>query len=138
MALPTNRCRNTHDIGAYLAAKPKDIYFPSLSDLTITTPFVNIPDAGMVDAECPSLDASTTCPVYNVRGECNHGFKCRFLGSHVRKDNSESGQWQVMIDHDKRALSAVTEQEMNFIEASGLKQVRSKKVWPSFKPLIVF
>ena len=82
----------------------------------------------MADAECPSLDLSTTCPVYNVKGKCDHGFKCRFLGGHVRKDDVGSNQWQVMIDEDKRAHSAVTETELNFIGPNGLRQVRSKKV----------
>lgn len=125
-ACHNHRCRNTHDIGAYLAAKPKDIHFPSLRDLSTTPPFVHIPDVQVVDAGCPSLDTSTTCPVYNVKGECNHGFKCRFLGNHVRKD--DDGRWQVTNDESKRALSAVSEHEVNFIGPTGLKQVRSKKV----------
>ncbi|OBZ66915.1 tRNA-dihydrouridine(47) synthase [NAD(P)(+)] [Grifola frondosa] len=34
------RCRFTHDIAAYLAAKPKDIHFPSPADLIDCPPFV--------------------------------------------------------------------------------------------------
>lgn len=124
------RCRNTHDIDAYLAAKPKDIHFPSLTDLTTVLPFVHIADTEMVDAGCPSLDNSTVCPVFIVRGECNHGFKCRFLGNHVCKD--ESGRWKVTQNEDRQALAAVTEQELNFIGPDSLKQVRSKKVGTHF------
>ncbi|CAL1709528.1 unnamed protein product [Somion occarium] len=120
-------CRNTHDVTAYLAAKPKDIHFPSLRDLGDTPPFVKpFPDEEiMTDAENPSLDFSTSCPVFEAQGECNTGLKCRFLGAHVRK--LDSGNWKVTVDEEKRARAATTEKELNFIDGIALKQVRSKK-----------
>jgi hypothetical protein len=48
------RCRFTHDVDAYLAAKPRDIRFPSITNISDIPPFV-------VGAE---KDESTavTCP----------------------------------------------------------------------------
>ena len=31
-----------------------------------------------------SLDLTTSCPIFNLKGFCTMGWKCRFLGSHVR------------------------------------------------------
>ncbi|KAI0080450.1 zinc finger dihydrouridine synthase [Panus rudis PR-1116 ss-1] len=117
-------CKNTHDVVAYLAAKPRDIHFPSLNDLSDVPPFVKVND-GMIDPENPSFDFSTTCPVYQFKGECNTGMKCRFLGAHVRK--GESGLWEVVIDEEKKARSAAAETELNFIDGTTLKQIRQKK-----------
>ena len=82
----------------------------------------------MTEAENPSLDRSTTCPVHETRGECNTGLKCRFLGAHYTKN--EAGTWDVTVNAEKQALTAVTETELNFITGETLKQIRSKKVCP--------
>ncbi|TCD67355.1 tRNA-dihydrouridine synthase 3 [Steccherinum ochraceum] len=120
-------CRNTHDIEAYLAAKTRDIYFPSFDNLTEEPPFVTLPseDAVMVDQSSPSMDPSTTCPVHAVRGECRMGLKCRFLGAHARK--TDAGDWEVTVDEEKKARSAVLEAELNFIGGETLKKLRTKK-----------
>ncbi|KAL4247532.1 tRNA-dihydrouridine(47) synthase [NAD(P)(+)] [Abortiporus biennis] len=120
-------CRNTHDIDAYLSQKARDIHFPSTSELLDSPPFVKPrPDAEMIDAQSPSLDFNTICPVYAVRGECKHGLKCRFLGAHVRK-GEDGRSWEMIKDEEKIAQSATTEPELNFIDAVTLKQLRTKK-----------
>lgn len=83
-------------------------------------------DETMTDAESPSLDRSTACPVYETRGECNTGLKCRFLGAHCTKN--DDGTWGVTVNEEKQARAAVTEAELNFINGETLKQIRSKKV----------
>ena len=72
------------------------------------------------------MDYSTTCPVFAETGECRHGLKCRFLGGHVRTD--DSGQLVLIRDEDKRARSAVSAKEVNFMNPDTLKLLRSKKV----------
>ena len=123
------RCRYTHDVSAYLAAKPRDIHFPSSDDLSSDPPFVRLPDVEMSEegAETTnSLDPTTTCPVFQRTGECRHGLKCRFLGSHVkRKDN---GELELVVDEDKKARVAAAETEVNFIDADTLRKIRTKKV----------
>jgi len=120
-------CRNTHDAEAYLAAKTRDIYFPSTELLADGPPFVKLPseDATMVDQSSPSIDPTTTCPVHAVRGECKTGLKCRFLGAHAQK--TDAGTWEVTVDEEKKARSAVLEAELNFIGADTLKKLRTKK-----------
>ncbi|KAI0654125.1 zinc finger dihydrouridine synthase [Cubamyces menziesii] len=123
-----SECRYTHDVSAYLAAKPRDIHFPSSDDLSSDPPFVRLPDVEMSEegAETTnSLDPTTTCPVFQRTGECRHGLKCRFLGSHVkRKDN---GELELVVDEDKKARVAAAETEVNFIDADTLRKIRTKK-----------
>jgi len=121
-------CRNTHDIAAYLAAKPKDIHFDPKGSFTNDPPFVeaDVDDTVMTDAACPSLDRSTTCPVHASRGECKYGLKCRFLGAHVRQ--SDDGTWELITDPEKIERTAVSETELNFADAEVLKKLRTKKV----------
>ncbi|KAJ2971166.1 hypothetical protein NUW54_g12561 [Trametes sanguinea] len=45
-----SRCRFTHDVAAYLAAKPRDIHLPSPEDLSDKPPFVRLPDVEMAEA----------------------------------------------------------------------------------------
>jgi hypothetical protein len=65
------RCRFSHDIGAYLAAKPQDLRIPSTSEFTDTSPFG--PDLSSVTKphpRYPNVDAATQCPIFAEMGEC--------------------------------------------------------------------
>ncbi|KAF8065084.1 hypothetical protein FPV67DRAFT_1562931 [Lyophyllum atratum] len=119
-------CRFTHDVPAYLAAKAQDIRIPEVSEISNTSPFVpDLPKLGKPHPEHQSLDLSTTCPVFAETGECRYGFKCRFLGGHVRSD--ESGQLALVGDEDKKARAALSSKEVNFVGPEIQKQLRSKK-----------
>ncbi|KAH9941524.1 hypothetical protein B0H21DRAFT_710495 [Amylocystis lapponica] len=72
----------------------------------------------------PTIRFSTTCPVYERTGECKHGYKCRFLGGHVRK--SDDSTLELIADQDKVAHGAVSETELNFIDPNTLKLLRTK------------
>ncbi|KZT01621.1 zinc finger dihydrouridine synthase [Laetiporus sulphureus 93-53] len=122
-----SECRFTHDASAYLAAKPRDVRFPSASDLINEPPFVQSPspDVEMADAKHPSVDFKTSCPVFEKTGECKHGLKCRFLGGHVRE--GEDGILELVVDEEKKGRAAVAEAEVNFIDANTLKMLRTKK-----------
>ncbi|KAF9011796.1 hypothetical protein BDQ17DRAFT_1387388 [Cyathus striatus] len=82
-----DKCKFTHDLSAYLAAKPQDLRIPATSEISESAPF------GPVDT-----NLGTVCPVFEETGECRYGFKCRFLGS-----------------HEKKAYAAVTAKEVNYI-----------------------
>ncbi|PIL29241.1 hypothetical protein GSI_09290 [Ganoderma sinense ZZ0214-1] len=120
-------CKFTHDVSAYLAAKPRDIYFPSTSEFTDEPPFVRLPDVEMEEGDAPktSLDPNTTCPLFQKTGECKHGFKCRFLGSHSRIQ--EGGELELLVDEKKKAHVAASETEVNFIDGDTLRKIRTKK-----------
>ncbi|KAI0320405.1 zinc finger dihydrouridine synthase [Amylostereum chailletii] len=119
-------CRFSHDIPAYLAAKPKDIYLPSSADLSVDPPYVNPPQSANDEADAPgSLNRSTHCPVYDEAGACRHGIKCRFLGGHA--STLEDGTLSVMEDPEKKAEMATATTELNFVTGPTLKLLRTKK-----------
>ncbi|SAM63830.1 related to DUS3-member of dihydrouridine synthase family [Ustilago bromivora] len=70
-----------------------------------------------VDPAHQSLDLTTSCPIFAVKGFCTMGWKCRFLGSHVRIVGASS-----LVDKDGGSGFA----------ASGLELVRDEerlKAW---------
>ncbi|KAJ3567931.1 hypothetical protein NP233_g6045 [Leucocoprinus birnbaumii] len=120
-----DKCRFSHDISAYLGAKKHDLRIPESSEIIDTAPFIEI-DRPVIKPHPshPSLDLATTCPVFAETGECRYGFKCRFLGAHVRVD----GENVVVIgDEDKKARSALTANELNFASNDVLNSLRTKK-----------
>jgi tRNA-dihydrouridine synthase 3 len=94
--------------------------------LNVQPPFVRSPDDPSATESGTSIDFSTVCPVFKERGECNQGFKCRFLGSHVRRD--DAGVYHLIQDEDKKAHSAVSMVELNFASPETIKLLRSRKV----------
>lgn len=124
-----DRCRNTHDIAAYIAAKPRDIRFPTADAISDSPPFVSSTqeDVPMPENESTSIDPTVKCPVFETLGECKHGLKCRFLGGHVHK--TDDGEYHLTVDEEKMARAALSETEVNFVGQDTLKLVRSKKVW---------
>ncbi|PPQ85978.1 hypothetical protein CVT25_001677 [Psilocybe cyanescens] len=122
-----DECRNTHDIASYLAAKTQDIHIPEISQFSDAPPFA--PEATPLrktHPAYPSLDLNTVCPVFAETGECRYGFKCRFLGGHIRI-SEESGELSLVDDEDKKARAAVTAREVNFVGPDVQKVLRSRK-----------
>lgn len=101
---------------------------PPISALSHEPPFVRQTEAdGSVEnAENSSVDFSTTCPVFEKTGECGHGFRCRYLGGHVRK--KDDSELELVADEEKKVRNIVAETELNFVMGDTLKQIRSKKV----------
>ncbi|GLB39772.1 putative catalyzes the synthesis of dihydrouridine, a modified base found in the D-loop of most tRNAs [Lyophyllum shimeji] len=119
-------CRFTHDIAAYLAAKAQDLRIPDTSEISNEPPFTpDVTNMGEPHPGHASLDLSTTCPIFAETGECRYGFKCRFLGGHVRSD--DSGKLQLLRDEDKKARAASTSREVNFVGPEIQKLLRSRK-----------
>ena len=125
-----SRCRFSHDIQAYLDAKPRDIFFPSAPMLSNVPPFVSLPSAaGGNETENPEespVDFTTRCPIFETTGSCRLGLKCRFLGGHVR--NAEDGTVALVEDEDKKAFTLTANTELNFVSPGTLKLLRMKKV----------
>jgi tRNA-dihydrouridine synthase 3 len=119
------RCRYSHDIGAYLAAKPKDIYFPTASDLSEQPPYVGTPPIAD-EHSFSTINSTIRCPVYETTGSCRYGLKCRFLSGHIQRN--EDGTFTVLEDSEKKAATADATSELNFLPADALKLLRKKKV----------
>ncbi|KAJ7594364.1 zinc finger dihydrouridine synthase [Mycena floridula] len=117
-------CRFNHDIQSYLAEKPRDIRWTS--EISNVAPFISAVETVPSIPEVPSLDLSTKCPVFAELGECKYGFKCRFLGDHVKRDDSD-GSLVVIQDEDAKSRAAVSMAELNFISPDTQKLLRSKK-----------
>ncbi|KAL4076835.1 hypothetical protein V8B97DRAFT_2084564 [Scleroderma yunnanense] len=120
-------CRFTHDIDAYLSAKPKNIHFPPANALKDSPPFV-VTDESLQHssaAEDSSLDFGTTCACFEEAGECRVGLKCRYLGAHAHKD--ENGVINLTVDEEKKSRVALTTTEMNHVSADTLKMIRTRK-----------
>lgn len=133
-----HRCRFSHDIPAYLAAKPKDIYFNTSDSVSDTYPYINIypssdPEA-KVDTEVSdshptpesSVDFTTHCPNFEETGSCRHGFKCRFLGGHVRK--AEDSTLTLIQDESKKSTTLRPSTEVNYLDGLTMKLLRTRKV----------
>jgi hypothetical protein len=76
-----------------------------------------------------SLDPTTMCPVYSETGKCKHGFKCRFLGAHVKATEDDfSDELSLAFDGEKAAHTAVSSVELNFVDPGVRKQLRTRKV----------
>ena len=132
------RCRLSHDIPAYLKAKPRDIFFPSESMLSSEPPFVALPSAakGTEESEEPSVDDfPTRCPMFEATGTCRIGLKCRFLGGHMHK--AEDGTVSVVEDEDRKRVALAANTELNFVSPTTLKLLRTKKVNLHFSPLVL-
>ncbi|KAJ7627148.1 zinc finger dihydrouridine synthase [Roridomyces roridus] len=117
-----DKCKNNHDIEAYLAAKPADLRFPQREDVA------DIPLPGAVDVveEGGHSDSwKAFCPVFEEAGECRYGFRCRFLGAHLH--NSDSGTPELVKDSQKVEYAAGANVETNRISGHAQKLLRTKK-----------
>ncbi|KAJ6483336.1 hypothetical protein C8R45DRAFT_1001123 [Mycena sanguinolenta] len=117
-----DKCRNNHDIAAYLAAKPSDLAFPTSEDVKV----MPIPDGSTMEID--PTNSKVVCPVFAELGECRYGFRCRFLSGHVRPASSDSGATSELIkDEDKMALAASNAVEVNRLSNHAQKLLRTKK-----------
>lgn len=119
-------CRFSHDLGAYLDTKPKDLFWPSETP-TFSTSVPFAPEHTFAASRLgPSIDAQTSCPIFLRLGDCRYGLKCRFLGGHVKAadPNENSG---IPVEVVKVDCPSPPE-EINFVHNSTLKELRSRKV----------
>lgn len=70
------RCRFSHDIAAYLAAKQQDLRIPDTFEISDAQPIA--PDFTTLTQTHPlysSVDLNTTCPIFVETGECRSVWK---------------------------------------------------------------
>jgi tRNA-dihydrouridine synthase 3 len=124
-------CRFSHDLPAYLKAKPKDLSWSAHPPLISScAPFLPPHEARPSDL-VPSVDLSTACPIFLEKGYCKHGFKCRFLGGHIRHTDSANGDVSALaiLRDETVELSRIGQtKEVNAIDPGVLKPLRSRKV----------
>ncbi|KZV79694.1 zinc finger dihydrouridine synthase [Exidia glandulosa HHB12029] len=117
-------CKFSHDIPAYLASKDPDILFPFPDALTAEPPFVR-PRERNPNALYESVDASTVCSGFLATGECKQGWKCRFLGAHVR--TGEDGTLELVKFETPGEKDKDADEECNFVGFQVLKALHGRK-----------
>ncbi|KAF8756123.1 tRNA-dihydrouridine(47) synthase [Rhizoctonia solani] len=122
-------CRFSHDIARYLSTKPTDLAFPS-KDLLTSQPFVSLPENQALSESHPSINKASACPNFACSGKCQSGFKCRYLGSHVELQESETGNiFKLIKDEEKYEKMKSNSLEFNF-PSSGLQKVLRTHKYP--------
>ncbi len=79
-------CRFAHDWSGYFGVKPHDIHLEARSAIKGEAPFV-MKKKRVISGEDElgrTVDLGTDCPVFRDMGWCPYGWRCRFLGGHVR------------------------------------------------------
>lgn len=126
-------CRFQHSWTGYWEVKPKDVHHEMASLLSDTEPFVRgiEPRVGGDDLMGKTIDITTECPVFKDLGYCTYGWRCRFLGGHVKKHEDKAGaeRWE-LIGHKDPATMSETERynESNWPKADTLTKLKNNKV----------
>ncbi|KAK7039920.1 tRNA-dihydrouridine(47) synthase [NAD(P)(+)] [Favolaschia claudopus] len=119
-----DQCRNNHDIPAYMAAKPADLSFPSAEEVQ-SMPLPKDMNADAPDTAPPPPIGKTACPVFSELGQCRFGFRCRFLGDHIRQ--TDTGTSELIKNEEKMAYAATASVEANRLSGHAQKLLRTKK-----------
>ncbi|KLO17293.1 zinc finger dihydrouridine synthase [Schizopora paradoxa] len=122
-----DECRNTHDITMYLSQKLADIIVrsPSISQNPTGDEKIDEDSCKNSGAFPESINTESRCPIYEEKGECKHGFKCRFLGGHVKR--LDDGSLDLLRDDTKVAQRKLDTTEINFMAPDTLKLLRTRK-----------
>ncbi|CCU98714.1 unnamed protein product [Malassezia sympodialis ATCC 42132] len=171
-----DQCKYGHDLCAYLTHKRRDIPFlappptgsvrtlpPDERDAYLDSLYAQAVQSEQPPAAAPppadpvqaSLDYSTECPYFSERGTCPAGWRCRFLGAHVRRVSAShacvGAEAQGMLGtglelvHDparaaawrSRPTTAQPENdEVNWLAPGVAKSLRSKKYAYDKAPII--
>ncbi|KAL7425046.1 tRNA-dihydrouridine synthase 3 [Cryptotrichosporon argae] len=94
-------CRFAHGWQEYFASKLPDLHHEPAGVLVGYAPFVQLGarDVGGDDVVGKTIDLATTCPVYKDLGFCTLGWRCRFLGGHVRRVEDEAADSPTRVGH---------------------------------------
>lgn len=140
-------CRRSHDLEAYFKGKPRDIrLIGGLGELRSEDPFVvDLAPATVTEMDKKeegdstsdvekTLDMTTSCPLFSIFGYCEHGWKCRFLGAHVRPllstdtststpvgpaSNRNIGGYELVTDEEKKAKVTASGEHTELNDLSG-------------------
>jgi len=105
---PKEACKFAHGWDGYFKTKPPDIHHECAAMMGEVPPYVKEKErmVGGDDELGKTVDMGTECPVLSDLGYCPYGWRCRFLGGHVRWSSSESagdegateriGDWELL------------------------------------------
>ncbi|KAJ3780844.1 zinc finger dihydrouridine synthase [Lentinula aff. detonsa] len=115
-------CKYNHDLQNYLAAKPPDLWMPTVDELLSAS-------SGSEETKNVPNSQPARCHIFEEFGECKYGFKCRYLSAHIQKALSEDGteSLSLVVDEAKKAHAAISAKEVNYVGADTQKLLRTKK-----------
>jgi tRNA-dihydrouridine synthase 3 len=131
-----DKCKYAHSWDAYFAVKPQDIHY-ARGELAEEAPFAATTErqGGGDDAIGKTVDLATTCPVYAELGYCTFGWRCRFLGGHVKKAEVEGedsltrvGGWELLGFPDMDGSREGRNREVNWAKVEVLHSLQKSKV----------
>ncbi|GMK59212.1 hypothetical protein CspeluHIS016_0702270 [Cutaneotrichosporon spelunceum] len=135
-----DRCKYAHSWDAYFAVKPVDIHY-SKAALSEEAPYAPTTERvpGGEDAIGNKIDLATTCPVYAELGYCTFGWRCRFLGGHVRRAEGEEsltrvGGWELLGFPDMEGSREGRNAEVNWPKIDVLYSLQKSKYDYGFSP----
>lgn len=104
--------------------KPNDISYRPDWPLVDETPFVVAGErmVGGEDVVGKTLDLETVCPVLKDLGYCPFGWRCRFLGAHVK-------HMAAAVDGEEKEKEAGPEKRMGEWQVEHWEQSEVKKGW---------
>lgn len=130
----SDRCKYVHSWDAYFAVKPVDIHCER-GALAEEAPFVASGErvVGGEDAIGKTVDLATTCPVYAELGYCTFGWRCRFLGGHIKRSEGEQslthvGGWELLGFPDMEGSREGRNREVNWAKVEVLHSLQKSKV----------
>lgn len=117
-------CRYAHSWEGYFDVKPNDISYRPDWPLVDETPFVVAGErmVGGEDVVGKTLDLETVCPVLKDLGYCPFGWRCRFLGAHVK-------HMAAAVDGEEKEKEADPEKRMGEWQVEHWEQSEVKKGW---------
>ena len=141
-------CRFAHSWEEYFSVKPPDIHWeksPTILGDPDDDQFVKGKaraegsKEGSDDLVGRSLDLSTECPVVADLGYCPYGWRCRFLGGHVRRwtdvakgeksdGSSRVGQWELTGREGLRDKGKWDRRETNWSDYDTIATLRGSSV----------
>lgn len=126
-------CRFSHNWTGYFESKFPDVRYDPTATFSSEAPFVQEREGviGGEDMVGRTIDMGTTCPVLSDLGYCPYGWRCRFLGGHVRKLGSTEGEF----DGTNASVKRIGEWELLGEKTADEKQGWKNKEtnWPNYE-----
>lgn len=131
-----DNCKFAHSYAGYFEVKPQDIHHEVKGAFSTEPPFATFQDrlAGGEDALGKTLDLNTECPVYVDLGYCPYGWRCRFLGGHIRKaqddgatSNTRMGEWELSCKTEPSDVEEGKNGEINWPRHELISDLRNNR-----------
>lgn len=132
-----DNCKFQHSYDGYFEVKPHDVHFEKESKYSDTPPYLGWAESvsGGDDVVGKTVDLATQCPVYSDLGYCTYGWRCRYLGGHVRRAEGEApnsitriGNWELQGRAEERDDQEGKNGEVNWPKRDTMDKLKRNQV----------